>query len=66
MSAQPNNNTMQYEGMQAARTLLRFRPGIAMRVALGFASIAVAVLTANLITQHSTRSAWLTFSMTSA
>jgi diguanylate cyclase (GGDEF)-like protein len=57
MSALLNNNTMQSDRRQAARTLLRFRPGIAMRVALGFASIAVAVLAANLITQHSTRSA---------
>ncbi|MFL6577474.1 MAG: putative bifunctional diguanylate cyclase/phosphodiesterase [Povalibacter sp.] len=41
----------------AAKALLRFRPGVAMRVALGFAAIAVAVLAANLITQHSTRAA---------
>lgn len=35
----------------------RFRPGMAARVALGFAVIAVAILAANLVTQKSTRAA---------
>src|SRR5262245_52594538 len=35
----------------------RFRPGIATRVALGFAAIAVTILAANIITQQSTRAA---------
>ena len=33
------------------------RPGMAMRVALGFAVIAIAILVANLVTQKSTRTA---------
>lgn len=35
----------------------RYRPGMAMRMALGFAAIAIAILAANLITQNSTRNA---------
>src|SRR3954452_11139105 len=57
MRAQPHNNIMPPARTPAAKALLRFRPGVAMRVALGFAAIAVAVLAANLITQHSTRAA---------
>src|SRR3954470_12498939 len=56
MSALPINNA-KLAATPAARSFLRFRPGIAMRVALGFAAIAVAVIAANLITQHSTRTA---------
>ncbi len=57
MSALSSNDKMSPATSSAARALGFFRPGIAMRVALGFAAIAVAILTANLITQHSTRTA---------
>ena len=40
-----------------AAAVSRRRPGIVMRVGLGFAAIAVTILAANLITQHSTRAA---------
>lgn len=42
---------------QAAPAPARYRPGMAMRMALGFAAIAIAILAANLITQNSTRNA---------
>src|SRR6478735_4477501 len=60
MSAPQSKNTTMAESASMYGTdtaAHRFRPGMAMRVALGFAAIAVAILVANLITQNSTRTA---------
>lgn len=51
------HNTAPASPTATAAGVSRFRPGIAMRVGLGFAAIAVTILAANLITQHSTRAA---------
>ena len=44
-------------GTAATEAAVSRRPGIVMRVGLAFAAIAVTILAANLITQHSTRAA---------
>src|SRR5262245_1149281 len=59
MNAPTSDNTIPAARMPAesAGAASRFRPGMTTRVALGFAAIAVAILAANLVTQHSTRTA---------
>lgn len=48
---------IQAEAREPVAVRASYRPGMAMRMALGFAAIAIAILAANLITQNSTRDA---------
>ncbi len=59
MDSPEANNKPVASAVSAARpeASASFRPGMAARVALGFAAIAVAILAANLVTQKSTRTA---------
>src|SRR5690349_4626683 len=60
MSARPINNTAQADDEQPGAEegdSSGYRPGMALRVAIGFAAVALAVIAANFITQQSAREA---------
>lgn len=52
-----NQSGMNGESAAGQAAQARYRPGMAMRMALGFTAIAIAILAANLVTQNSTRNA---------
>lgn len=54
---QSGMNAKPAAGQAAPAAQARYRPGMAMRMALGFTAIAIAILAANLVTQNSTRNA---------
>ncbi len=56
-SPEGNKTAIAVTPASSAEAPPRFRPGMAARVALGFAVIAVAIFAANLVTQESTRNA---------
>jgi diguanylate cyclase (GGDEF)-like protein len=60
MSARPSKKTAQADSQQAMPEQgdsSGYRPGMALRVAIGFAAVALAVIAANYITQQSAREA---------